>query len=161
MSKPKPFCVFTKDENETVLLAKLLARHINHGDLVLLNGPLGAGKSALVRAMIKSLLNQPDLEVPSPTFLLVLPYQNEKISILHADLYRFEHEEEIEELGLFDNPDAIIFVEWPERVPWLMQKADIIISLQFGPDNRGRQIEIFAPKKPKLIANSIRVITND
>ncbi len=160
MSKQKPFIKFVKDENETALLAKFLAKHINPGDLILLSGPLGAGKSALVRAMIKSLLQQPDLEVPSPTFLLVLPYQNEKISILHADLYRFEHEEEIEELGLFDNPDSIIFVEWPERAPLLMQKADMIISLQFGPDNMGRQIEISASNKPGIMANSNRAITN-
>jgi len=161
MSKQKPFFVFAKDENETALLANFLAEHINPGDLILLNGPLGAGKSALVRAMIKSLLNQPDLEVPSPTFLLVLPYQNKKFSILHADLYRFEHEEEIEELGLFDNPDAIIFVEWPERVPWLMQKSDMTIQMQFGSGNMGRQIEISAPNKPRLIANSDRAVIND
>jgi len=161
MSKQKPISKFVKDENETALLAKFLAEHINPGDLILLNGPLGAGKSALVRAMIKSLLKQPDVEVPSPTFLLVLPYQNEEISILHADLYRFEHEEEIEELGLFDDPEAIIFVEWPERVPWLLQKADMIISLQFGPDNMGRQIEISASNKPRLVANSTRAIKSD
>ncbi len=161
MSMQNSFCIFAKDESETELFAKYLAKHIKPGDVVLLSGSLGAGKTALVRTLIKTILRQPDLEVPSPTFLLVLPYQNENISILHADLYRLEHEEEIEELGLFDDLENIVFIEWPQRVPWLMQRADMIISLQFGVDDTGRRIEISVADKSRSFSGMGQTIPKE
>lgn len=151
MSSSKNIEIFARDEIDTFQIGKLLAKNIKPGNLVLLDGTLGAGKSSMVRAIIRQMLGQEGLEVPSPTFLLVLPYESEEISILHADLYRLEHEGEVEELGLFDDPKAIIFVEWPERAPWLRENADLLIYLKFPPENDGRIVEISAPKDQQLL----------
>lgn len=112
------------------------------GNLVLLEGGLGAGKSALARSVIRSVLNNPELDIPSPTFLLVLPYQNQDNSFLHADLYRLNSPQEIEELGLFENRNAIVLVEWPQRAPDLFKFADLVINIEILPDNNGRQFTL-------------------
>src|SRR5690554_1580879 len=78
------------------------------GDIVALNGDLGAGKSALARAIIRSLATDPALDVPSPSFALVQPYDTPRGPVLHADLYRLADASEADELGLLDTPDAII-----------------------------------------------------
>ncbi len=141
---------FLSDSAQTDQLGALLARHISSGDLILLNGTLGAGKSALARATIRNLLNQPNLDVPSPTFLLVLPYGDENTSILHADLYRLKDEGELDELGLFEDPRAITLVEWPERAPHLTKQADLIIDLRFLLEKSGRMAHLSSPKNSKI-----------
>jgi tRNA threonylcarbamoyladenosine biosynthesis protein TsaE len=78
--------------------------------------------------------------VPSPSFALVQPYASDP-PVLHADLYRLASEREIEELGLFDRPEAIVLVEWPERVPMLAQRATASIALSI-PKSGGRDAEI-------------------
>jgi len=151
MSGSQTIEIFAHDEFDILQIGRVLAKNIKPGCLILLEGTLGAGKSSMVRAIIRQMLGQNELEVPSPTFLLVLPYENDRLSILHADLYRLEHEDEIEELGLFDDKDAIIFVEWPERAPWLKENADLIISLKFSPEHEGRILEINSPDNPQLL----------
>jgi len=134
--------VFAPNERETNKIGAQLAAMVRPGDLVLLTGELGAGKSALARALIRSLLKAPELEVASPTFLLVLPYQGQSWTVLHADLYRLVAPEEIDELGLDDDPDALVLIEWGERVPELEKKADLKISLEIPPGGKGRRINI-------------------
>ncbi len=129
-------------DSDTDILGCLLSAQLKPGNLVLLEGELGAGKSALARSIIRSSLKCPELEIPSPTFLLVLPYQNQHISFLHADLYRLETPEEIEELGLFEDPAAIILVEWPQRAPNLFPLADLVIRIEILPENKGRQFTL-------------------
>ena len=146
MSASPTISCFIANDDETAQLGKTLARYLNPGELVLLDGPLGAGKTALGRAIIRALLNQPALEVPSPTFLLVLPYQNKNISILHADLYRLEDPRELEELGLFEDQNALVLVEWGGRAPELEQLADLVISIEFAPEKAGRKVKICSPK---------------
>ncbi|VAW20555.1 tRNA threonylcarbamoyladenosine biosynthesis protein TsaE / Phosphotransferase involved in threonylcarbamoyladenosine t(6)A37 formation in tRNA [hydrothermal vent metagenome] len=134
--------IFAPDEPDTGKIGSLLAKIVNQGDLVLFAGDLGAGKTALARALIRSLLKTPELEVPSPTFLLVLPYQGQGWSILHADLYRLNEPEELDELGLDDNPNALVLIEWAQRAPELESRADLIISLEIPDDGTGRRINI-------------------
>lgn len=149
MSQNRVVQCFLTDSTQTDRLGSALASYLSPGNLVLLNGTLGAGKSALARATIRELLKLPDLEVPSPTFLLVLPYQNQNVSILHADLYRLKNEGELDELGLFEEPDTITFVEWPERAPHLVEQADLIIDLKFLPEKTGRIACFSCPKSSK------------
>ncbi len=134
--------LYAPDEAGTSKIGALLAEIVNKGDLVLLYGQLGAGKSALARALVRALLATSDLEVPSPTFLLVLPYQGEGWSILHVDLYRLNDPREVEELGLDNELNALVLVEWPQRVPELENKADLRISLEIPRDGQGRRIKI-------------------
>jgi len=84
----------------TERLAGRLAPLLRPGDLVLLGGDLGAGKTAFARALLRALADDPALEVPSPTFTLVQPYETRRLPVLHADLYRLGSAEEVFELGL-------------------------------------------------------------
>jgi tRNA threonylcarbamoyladenosine biosynthesis protein TsaE len=101
------------NEAATEDLGARLARELRAGDVITLSGPLGVGKTALARAMIRSLGHSG--EVPSPSFALVQPYEELDPPIWHVDLYRIEHPEEIEEIGLDSVSDAALLVEWPER----------------------------------------------
>jgi len=130
--------LFLPDDQATTSLGQLLATILRPGDLVLLQGELGAGKTALARATIRALVGDPALDVPSPSFALVQPYEAGEQAIMHADLYRLADAREIDELGIIDDADAIVLVEWPERAPELNDKANVMIDLALGPNSEGR-----------------------
>jgi tRNA threonylcarbamoyl adenosine modification protein YjeE len=130
---------FLPDDAATAALGAELAASLKPGDLVLLEGDLGAGKTALARAIIRALAGDPDLEVPSPTFALVQPYRAGEHDVLHADLYRIGDPREIDELGLLDDAQAIVLVEWAERAPELAGRATRVVTLAIPPDGKGRQ----------------------
>jgi len=135
-----PESLHLPDDAATADLGARLAAVLKPGDLVTLTGGLGAGKSALARAMIRTLTGDPNMDVPSPTFALVQPYTAPVGPILHADLYRLSSEREIDELGL-DDRDAIVIVEWPERAPSLAERATMLIELSI-PKGGGRDAAI-------------------
>lgn len=134
--------IFLGDDAATAALGARLVRELKPGDLVLLSGGLGAGKSALARAMIRTLTGDPGLDVPSPSFALVQPYEANGGPLLHADLYRLREAREMDELGLFDRADAIVLVEWPERAPELLARAAVSVTLSIPADGVGRVAEI-------------------
>ena len=134
--------IFLEDDGATALLGARLAATLKPGDLVLLSGGLGAGKTALARALIRALVGDPGLDVPSPSFALVQPYEANGAPLLHADLHRLRTEREIDELGLFDRADAIVLVEWPERAPELASLATLAINLSVPAGGRGRIAEV-------------------
>ena len=106
-----------KSRSETEALAAQIAKDIKRGDIVLLRGNLGAGKSVFARALIRAVMNTPGLEVPSPTFTLVQIYESPRGLLYHYDLYRLKDAEEIFELGWEEAlSDGITIAEWPERL---------------------------------------------
>jgi len=101
-------------------LAPLLAP----GDAIALFGTLGAGKTTLARGLLRGLGH--DGDVASPTFPIVQAYAppDTRISVWHVDLYRIEHPDELEEIGLDDaRSDCALLIEWPERLPRLWPDA--------------------------------------
>jgi tRNA threonylcarbamoyl adenosine modification protein YjeE len=134
--------IFLADDAATATLGAQLAAELTPGALVLLSGGLGAGKTALARAMVRTLAGDPTMDVPSPSFALVQPYEAKGAPLLHADLYRLRDPREIDELGLFDRPDAIVLVEWPERAPDLTSLATVAVSLSVPSDGIGRVAEV-------------------
>ncbi|HAC57091.1 MAG TPA: tRNA (adenosine(37)-N6)-threonylcarbamoyltransferase complex ATPase subunit type 1 TsaE, partial [Rhodobiaceae bacterium] len=105
-------------EAATRALGQALAARLKAGDLILLRGDLGAGKTALARAIIQSCLAAHGIEedVPSPTFTLVQTYESPALLIAHVDLYRIEDPSELRELGLSEIADeGVVLIEWPER----------------------------------------------
>ncbi|MCS6758010.1 MAG: tRNA (adenosine(37)-N6)-threonylcarbamoyltransferase complex ATPase subunit type 1 TsaE [Candidatus Devosia euplotis] len=133
---------FLADDAATAALGAELAAEMMPGDLVLLEGDLGAGKTALARAIIRKLADDRALEVPSPTFALVQPYDTLRCAVLHADLYRLGDPREVDELGLLDNRDAIVLVEWAERSPEIVDAATLVVALSMPPGGDGRRARL-------------------
>lgn len=102
-----------KNEADTAALGQHIASVLREGDIIALSGPLGVGKTALARAILAGLGHEG--EVPSPTFAIVQPYETLDPPVWHADLYRLENPEELDELGLDMAADGALLVEWPER----------------------------------------------
>ncbi len=132
----------TDSEAETAALAASLARTCRAGDLFLLTGPLGAGKSVFSRAFIQTLCGA-DTEVPSPTFTLVQNYECAKGTIWHFDLYRLEDPDEIFELGWEEAMvDGITLVEWPQKLgPYVPMMATRITIEPLDQDKRKITVE--------------------
>lgn len=130
------------DEAATRHLGERLAALLRPGDVVLLDGDLGTGKSTLCRALIRAALNDPDEEVPSPTFTLVQTYDGETATYWHFDLYRLETPDDVQELGIEDAfADGISLIEWPQRLgAWAPRRA-LALRLQHTPDG-GRRVTL-------------------
>lgn len=110
--------VFTHSEEEMTALAEQVAGRIRAGDILLLSGDLGAGKTVFARGVIRALTNRPDLVVPSPTYTLVQSYDTPKGPLRHFDLYRIEGPEELCEIGWDEAREGggITLIEWPEKM---------------------------------------------
>lgn len=107
-------------ENETASIAARLAGQLPEKCILFLEGNLGAGKSVFARALIRELMNDPDLNVPSPTYTLLQSYETQKGTVWHYDLYRMKEPEEIEELSWDDAlSNGIVLIEWAERLAYL------------------------------------------
>jgi tRNA threonylcarbamoyladenosine biosynthesis protein TsaE len=113
--------VVTRSEQETAALAERLGASLCGGEVVLLHGELGSGKTAFVRGLARGLGADP-AEVVSPTFVLLTSYRG-RLTLHHADLYRLAGSGDDAELGLEELPGegGVLAVEWAERlscVPW-------------------------------------------
>lgn len=129
------------DHASTEDLARLLSEELKPGDLVTLSGGLGAGKTTLARALVRTLANDPELEVPSPTFTLMQVYDGPVCPIVHADFYRLSGSYELVELGWDEmTENAVALVEWPERADDALKAERLDIRLDFlaGGGTKGR-----------------------
>ncbi len=113
----------------TERLAASLAGLARPGDAILLEGPLGAGKTALARAFLRAAAGEPGLEVPSPTFTLVQEYDTGLGIVRHFDLWRLDGPGALEELGWDEARDGIVLVEWPERLGRLRPADALVVTL--------------------------------
>tara|TARA_R110000868_G_scaffold183929_5_gene425315 strand:+ start:501 stop:1040 length:540 start_codon:yes stop_codon:yes gene_type:complete len=122
------------DEAATRALGRHLAPLLALGDFVALTGDLGAGKTALARAIIQARYGAggEDEDVPSPTFTLIQIYETPDLLITHADLYRLDDPEDLRELGLGEALDeGAVLMEWPDRMGELPRdRLDIVLSLE-------------------------------
>jgi tRNA threonylcarbamoyladenosine biosynthesis protein TsaE len=123
-----------RDETATTALAQTLAPRLRPGDTLLLQGPLGAGKTSFARACIRALCG-PGTEVPSPSFNLVLTYETPLCPLWHIDLYRVADPREIDELGLEEIfAEGIALIEWPERLGSATPRDALTLTLALGTD---------------------------
>ena len=129
------------DETALARLAVAFAARLRGTEYVAVRGPLGAGKTSFVRAVLRALGHTGT--VRSPTFTLVEPYALDVLQVLHLDLYRLQSAHELDMLGVREQfGDAVIFIEWPENgVPWL-PVADI--ELHFDHVAPGRRLSAAA-----------------
>jgi tRNA threonylcarbamoyladenosine biosynthesis protein TsaE len=138
----QPPIIFLPDDDATARFGSELAMSLKPGDIVSLQGDLGAGKTALARAVIRALAEDPALEVPSPTFALIQPYETPRGPVLHADLYRLADASEVDELGLLDDPETIVLVEWAERAPQIVDGVTVVVHLDIPPGGAGRMVTV-------------------
>jgi tRNA threonylcarbamoyladenosine biosynthesis protein TsaE len=127
----------TRSEEETQRLGELIGARIERALWVCLTGSLGAGKSVFARGLCRGLGVTED--VMSPTFILCERYAG-RLPVIHADLYRLDHERDIENLGLFDSDDtgAVVIVEWADRSPRVLDLADVVLHLSVVDAGRRR-----------------------
>lgn len=115
-------------EDETTIIGQEIAVILSRAEqpvCIALHGNLGAGKSSLARAIIRTLMSDPNLDVPSPTFTIVQEYQPEKLEIplFHFDLYRLEEPEELLTIGAEDYfADGHCLIEWPEKAGTMLPR---------------------------------------
>ncbi|WP_342593645.1 tRNA (adenosine(37)-N6)-threonylcarbamoyltransferase complex ATPase subunit type 1 TsaE [Ancylobacter gelatini] len=144
--RPVHWEVVLPNEEATGRLAMDLAATLAPGDIVALNGDLGAGKTTLARALVRALAEDDELEVPSPTFTLMQLYDLPRHRVVHADLYRLGEPEELEEIGWSDQTDgAVVLVEWPERGGEAIlgaNRLDITISIPEQNPEHARRVRL-------------------
>ncbi len=111
----------------TRALARALGARLTAGDVVALIGGLGVGKTLFVRGVVEGLGGDP-LAVCSPSFALVQRYEA-RVPLVHVDLYRLEAEEAAYDLGLGEDEDAVLAVEWADRAPELLPSDRVEVHL--------------------------------
>lgn len=118
---------------ETRAFGHRLAAGLTAGDVILLTGDLGAGKTTLARAIIERLTGVSD--APSPTYTIVQTYETgEGVDLWHADLYRIEAEAELDEIGLEDAFDeAVCLIEWPDRLAGMLPPDHLEVDIRPEP----------------------------
>jgi len=116
-----------------------LAKLCQAGDVILLKGGLGAGKTTLARGFIQAFL--PGTDIPSPTYTLVQTYETPDVEIWHCDLYRLERPDDVLELGLLEAFEACLcLIEWPERLGDYVPEEAKEIEIDF--DGAGRRVKL-------------------
>lgn len=130
------------DEAATEALGARIAGAAGAGDVIALEGDLGAGKSVFARAFIRAYCRT-DEDVPSPTFTLVQTYQGGGAPVFHFDLYRLKAADETLELGIEEAfADGISLIEWPDRLgPWL-PRGRLEVRLTPGPRETARRARL-------------------
>jgi len=138
---PALLCFDLPDADATDRFGVALGSLLRAGDVLLLEGPIGAGKTHFARALIRARLG-PAEDVPSPTFTLVQVYGADP-EIWHADLYRLTHPDEAIELGLEEAFDtAICLIEWPERLGDLEPQKALVLRFSLTDAGASRQVQL-------------------
>ena len=143
---------FLGDEAATRKLGADLATACTGSVVAYLQGELGAGKSTFVRGFLASRGYQG--AVKSPTYTLVEPYELAEGTVLHLDLYRLSHPEELEYLGIRDlaDPSTTLLVEWPEQGHGFLPPADIVLTLEYRAHGREANVVALTARGSRYLA---------
>ncbi len=126
------------NENETKSLAREFSSILTAGDIILLNGNLGTGKTFFVKSVLEN-FNVSD--VNSPTFAIVNEYNSARHKFYHFDFYRINKEYELYDIGIDDylsDPDAITFIEWADLFPDVVNNFSYRITFEFIDEGKRR-----------------------
>ncbi|PLW75886.1 tRNA (adenosine(37)-N6)-threonylcarbamoyltransferase complex ATPase subunit type 1 TsaE [Cohaesibacter celericrescens] len=142
------YCFPHLSEAASSALAADIACLVQQGDILALDGDLGLGKSTFARALLRARAENPDLEVPSPTFTLVqtydFPNEDADLEISHFDLYRIGDFEELFEIGLEDSwQSGCALIEWPDRAEELLPEQSLWLRFENGADSQSRKLTLF------------------
>ncbi|WP_235826780.1 tRNA (adenosine(37)-N6)-threonylcarbamoyltransferase complex ATPase subunit type 1 TsaE [Facilibium subflavum] len=131
---------YANDDQKMIHLGEQLASQLHPGDIVYLQGDLGAGKTTLVKGILSGLGHK--ASVKSPTYTLVESYELPDLQVYHFDLYRLSDPEELEWIGIrdyFDQKNAIALIEWPDKGKGFLPKPTKEIYLDY--QQPGRKIK--------------------
>ncbi len=136
--------VIINNLKETTSFAKKFAKLLQGGEIILLNGDLGAGKTTFTRQVLKALGVKG--EVTSPTFTIMREYSTKKFNIYHFDMYRIKSPDEVREFGLEDyiysgDKRSLVFIEWSENIKEMLNGNFIEINISLI-DEQKRKFEI-------------------
>ncbi len=143
----------TSSESETEQLGKNIGSKIDCGLCISLVGALGTGKTVFARGLCDGL--GVEEFILSPTFILYEEFQG-RLSVVHLDLYRLEHEKEIEDLGVFEKlaEDCVVITEWGDRSDRIMGASDMVVTLRL-PSAEERDIEFECTKSAARFLSKI------
>jgi tRNA threonylcarbamoyladenosine biosynthesis protein TsaE len=129
--------ITTNSESETAAVGRELAPTLSAGDVVLLHGDLGAGKTAFVKGLAEGLGVSRD-EVSSPTFTIMQEYRGGRLPLFHVDLYRLDDPRELDDLGLEEVAEAgVLAIEWAEKLSQPTPGA-VRVSIEYALDTERR-----------------------
>ena len=134
--------VVSGGEEETRNLGERLGKILRSGDIILLSGELGTGKTCLAQGIGRGL--ECNAAVNSPSFVLMNEYQGRE-HMFHVDLYRIEDVEELDDLGLWDYAErGVLVIEWPERGAELLPGDGLVVELRYGDFDKQRRLKFLA-----------------
>jgi tRNA threonylcarbamoyladenosine biosynthesis protein TsaE len=139
-----PRTVFSLSEEETIEFGRTVARGLRGGELILLEGDLGLGKTVFAKGIAAGLGIAPE-DVTSPSFTLVQEYAGGRFPMFHVDLYRLEDPEELATIGIDEvlSGGGVVVVEWGERLPSYLRRGAIRVSFHdIGEGSRRIEIQI-------------------
>jgi tRNA threonylcarbamoyl adenosine modification protein YjeE len=151
MSAPAPV-VLDLDERGLTRLAEVVALQVRPGDLIALRGDLGAGKTTFARALVRAILADPAVDVPSPTFAIEQVYDG-RLTVAHYDFYRLTGAADFDQIGFDERLEtSLVLVEWPERVYGRLpaERIDLQLDPSPTPDRRRVTIGATGPAAPRL-----------
>ncbi len=142
----KPIIIESKTAVVTRRIGEAIGKGLQPGDVILLAGPLGAGKTTLVQGMAKGL--GVTGSVMSPTFVLMRELEG-RLKLYHLDLYRLEKMPEITDLGLDDYlfGEGVTVIEWADKAEALWPDDHMRIDLEYGAEGKGRKLKVTAHGK--------------
>jgi len=131
--------VIVNDLKETMDLAKKFAKMLVGGEVVLLGGDLGAGKTTFTKSVLRCLGVKDD--ITSPTFTIMREYKGKKFNIYHFDMYRMSSGAEAKEFGMEDyiysnNNQSVVFIEWPDNIKDILIGDFIRVDISLIDDNK-------------------------
>jgi tRNA threonylcarbamoyladenosine biosynthesis protein TsaE len=135
MNASPDFSFFLTDEAEMQAFGARLSGLLDDGDVMSFEGDLGAGKTTMIRGMIRALTSE-DEEVPSPTYTIVQTYETPDAMIWHFDLYRLDAPEDVIELGFEDALNDICLIEWPDRAGAFLPEDRLTLNIEHHAEGR-------------------------
>lgn len=162
--KEHSFKLYLSSATKAQTFAQAISTELKAGDTLLLDGPVGVGKSHLSRAIIRTLAPH-EIDIPSPTFTLVQAYDTSLGELWHADLYRLSCSDEVLELGLLDAfKTAICLIEWPGKLESYSPANPINITLSYLDDtsfqpkvyDEAPRLAVISFKNRKNLAKAIK-----